>query len=48
VGAQYLKGGYLGFDNTSNALSELDKLAPYDLFNAVETFLAMEVFNVEY
>lgn len=48
VGAQYLKGGYLGFDNTANALSELDKLAPYDLFNAVETLLAMEVFNVEY
>jgi hypothetical protein len=38
----------MGFENTENALSELDKFGPYELFNAVETILAMDVFNIEY
>lgn len=41
-------GGIMNFLNTDNALKTLNQLAPYELFNAIESILAMEVFNIEY
>lgn len=36
------------FANTDEAIANLSKLAPYDLFYTVETLLGMDTFNVEY
>lgn len=48
AGVKFFRGGFGNFDNTEEALKELDKLAPYELFNAVETMLVADVFNIEY
>ena len=48
AGSSYIGGGVLDFWNTSHALTELEKFAPLDLFESMQTILAMETFNIEY
>ena len=48
AGSSYIGGGVLDFWNTSHALTEFEKLAPLDLFESIQTILAMETFNIEY